>query len=53
MLIDFDAEKTVKVTGQGKVIVKPVVKLDIKQKPAEEPVNPEEVTEQEGQNNAE
>jgi len=31
ILLDFDAEKSVVVTGQGKVIVKPVVKLTIQQ----------------------
>ncbi len=31
LLLDFDADKSVTVTGQGKVIVKPVVKLTIQQ----------------------
>jgi len=31
ILLDFDADKSVKVTGDGKVIVKPVVKLSIQQ----------------------
>ena len=32
LTFDFDAEKSVNVTGQDKVIIKPVVKLDVKQK---------------------
>jgi hypothetical protein len=32
LTFDFDAEKSVNVTGQDKVMIKPVVKLDVKQK---------------------
>ncbi len=31
LLLDFDADKSVTVTGNGKIIVKPVVKLTVKQ----------------------
>jgi len=32
LTFDFDAEKSVNVTGQDKVMIKPVVKLDVKLK---------------------
>jgi hypothetical protein len=32
LTFDFDAEKSINVTGQDKVMIKPVVKLDVKQK---------------------
>jgi len=31
ILLDFDAEKSVNVTGNGKIIVKPVIKLTVRQ----------------------
>jgi len=37
LLLDFDAEKSVTVTGTGKIIVKPVVKLTVKQESATKP----------------
>jgi hypothetical protein len=44
ILIDFDAEKSVTVTGEGKVIVKPVVKLNVKQGSPEQPLSTEGTT---------
>ena len=51
MLLDFDAKKSVNVTGNGKVMVKPVVKLNVKQKqkPEVQPVETEKMTQEESQ----
>jgi hypothetical protein len=47
ILLDFDAEKSVTVTGSGKILVKPVVKLTIK--PGESKGKPEEAEEKEAE----
>ena len=49
VLLDFDADKSVTVTGAGKVMVKPVIKLDVKQKPAGKTAETEKVTQEESQ----
>ena len=54
ILLDFDAEKSVTVTGAGKILVRPVVKLSVQQGEAGSPTaGTTEVTEEESRDIAE